>query len=211
MKRVTLSVRLLVISTALLFASCSSTKLVSSWRNPDATVDVNKLKKVWVMCLVKDETTRRVAEDELAKRMPGVLIPTYNEYPTDMLKNKTDQVNASISKSGYDGIIIMRLVDKQQQTSYVPGTYPTYYYGWYGYYGYAAPYYYDPGYYRTDEYYSVETNVYSLNPDKLIWSGITETMNPNSAQTTMKEIADAIAYKMKSEKFLVKGETETKK
>jgi hypothetical protein len=50
---------------------------------------------------------------------------------------------------------------------------------------------------------SVETNIYTLNPDKLIWSGITETMNPNSAQTTIKEIADAISYKMKSEKFLV--------
>jgi hypothetical protein len=32
----------------------TSTKLVS-WRDPNSTVDANKLKKVWVMCLVKDE------------------------------------------------------------------------------------------------------------------------------------------------------------
>ena len=182
--------------------SCTSTSLVSSWRNPDTTVDANKLSKVWVMCLVKDETTRRVAEDELAKRRPGVFIPTYNEYPSNMLVNQTDLVNKKIGESGYDGIIIMRLVEKEQATSYVPGSYPTYYGGWYGYYGYAAPMYYDPGYYRTDEYYSVETNVYSLNPDKLIWSGITETVNPNSIPTTMSEIVSAITAQMKKEGFL---------
>jgi len=188
--------------TLLLFNSCSSTKLVSSWRNPESTVDTKKLKQVWVMCLVKDETTRRVAEDELASRMPGVFMPTYNKFPSSMLKNNPDQVNSEVLKSGYDGIVIMRLVSKDKATSYVPGNSPSYYGGWYGYYGYAAPYYYDPGYYRTDEYYTVETNVYTLNPDKLIWTGMTETVNPNSVQTTIKEIADAINFQMKKEGFL---------
>jgi len=193
----------IVLIALLLLASCSSTKLVHSWRNPETTVDANKLKKVWVMCLVKDETTRRVAEDELVKRRPDVFVATYNQFPSSMLQNNTDKVNADISKSGYDGIVIMRLASQKQETSYVPGSYPTYYNGWYGYYGYAAPYYYDPGYYRTDEYYAVETNIYTLNPDKLIWSGMTETMNPNSVETTIREIADAINYQMKKEGFLV--------
>jgi hypothetical protein len=211
MKSLTLLTRLALLIIVFSVYSCTSTHLVSSWRNPETTVDVNKLHKVWAMCLVKDETTRRVAEDELAKRMPGVIIPSYTKFPSSALKNNPESVNAAILESGYDGIIIMRLMSKEQQTSYVQGSYPSYYGGWYGYYGYSAPYYYDPGYYQTDEYYSVETNIYSLNPDKLIWTGITETMNPNSAETTIKEIADAIAYQMKSEKFLVKtDDTKTK-
>src|SRR5215831_471993 len=189
----------------LLLTSCTSTQLVSSWRDPNTTVNTDKLKKVYVMCLVKDETTRRVAEDELAKLRPGVYIPTYNIFPMDMMKNNTDKVNETISKSGYNGIVIMRLVSREQATSYVPGSAPVYYGGWYGYYGYAAPYYYDPGYYRTDEYYKVETTVYSINPDKLIWTGMTETVNPGSVESTIKEIADAINYQMKKEGFLVTG------
>jgi hypothetical protein len=203
MKTSSLRLSIVILFSILFLAACSSTSLVSSWRNPDSKVDASQLKKVWVMCLVKDETTRRVAEDELAKRRPGVFVPTYNEFPSSMLQNNTSGVNTKISQSGYDGIVLMRLVSKEQATSYVQGSYPSYYGGWYGYYGYAAPYYYDPGYYRTDEYYSVETNVYSLNPDKLIWTGITETMNPSSVETTIKEIADAIDFQMKKEGFLV--------
>ena len=187
----------------LFFSSCATTSLVSSWRAPDATVDVNKLHKVWVMCLVKDETTRRVAEDEMAKRRPGIFFQTYNDFPVSMMKSNPDAVNQKITSSGYDGIVIMRLVGKENATSYVPGTSPSYYGGWYGYYGYAAPYYYDPGYYRTDEYYTVETSVYTLNPGKLIWTGMTETINPNSVQGTISEIADVIESQMKKEGFLV--------
>jgi len=193
-----------------IFSSCSSTKLVSSWRSPDATVDVNKLQKVWVMCLVKDESTRRVAEDELAKRQPGVFFPTYNEYPSSAMKADPEKINTSISQSGYDGIVIMRLVSKEQATSYVPGSSPAYYGGWHGYYGYASPYYYDPGYYRTDQYYTVETNVYSIKQDKLLWTGMTETVNPGSVETTIREIADAINFQMKKEGFLASGSKETK-
>ena len=104
---------------------------------------------------------------------------------------------------GYVGIVIMRLVSREQSTSYVQGSYPSYYYGWHGYYGYAAPGYYNPGYYQTNQYYSVETNVYSLNPDKLIWTGLTSTVDPGSIQTTINEIADEVSYKMKKEGFLV--------
>ena len=71
MKTISKIYLLLLIAAFSFFLSCTSTKLVSSWRAPDATVDVNKLSKVWVMCLVKDESTRRVAEDELAKGYGG--------------------------------------------------------------------------------------------------------------------------------------------
>jgi hypothetical protein len=93
------------------------------------------------------------------------------------MKEQSEKIRATITGSGYDGIIIMRLVSKEQATSYVPGSSPTYYGGWHGYYGYAAPYYYDPGYYRTDAYYTVETSVYSIKDNKLIWTGMTETVN----------------------------------
>jgi hypothetical protein len=205
------SVRLLVplFVTFQLLSSCSSTQLISSWRDPQTTIDKTQLSKVLVMCLVKDETTRRVGEDVLVKRNPSLFVASYTQLPLSSLSDTT-LVAKVIYGGGYDGFILMRLVDKKQATNYVPGSYPSYYGGWYGYYGHAAPYYYDPGHYETSEYYSVETNVYSLNPDKLIWSGITETVDPGSVQTTINEIAEAVSYQMKKEGFLVSPETKKK-
>ena len=188
-----------------LLSSCTGTRIISSWREPGVTVNTSGLQKVWVMCLVQNESVRRDAEDEMAKRRPGVIFPTYERYPSELVKNNNDLVNEGITKSGYEAIIIMRLVSKEQATSYVPGSAPSYYGGWYGYYGYAATYYYDPGYYRTDEYYNVETSVYSLKQDKLIWTGMTETMNPGTVQSAIREIAGAVNQQMRKEGFLVDG------
>src|SRR4030095_672905 len=192
-----------VLSVVILsLASCTNTRIISSWRAPDATVNTTTMKKVWIMCLVQNESTRRAAEDEMAKRRTGVIFPTYDRYPSELMKDHSDAVNDGISKSGYDAIIIMRLVSQGQATSYVPGTSPAYYGGWYGYYGHASAYYYDPGYYRTDEYYNVETNVYSITQNKLLWSGMTETMNPASVPSAIREIAAAINQQMRKEGFL---------
>ena len=190
----------------LVLSSCTSnTKIISSWRDPAVSINATGMKKVWVMCLVQNESTRRTAEDFMAQRRPGVIFPTYERYPSEIMKDHADLVNDGIAKSGYEAIIIMRLVSKDQATSYVPGTSPSYYGGWHGYYGYAATYYYDPGYYRTDEFYNVETNVYSLTNDKLLWTGMTETMNPGTVQSAIREIADAISQQMRKEGFLVEA------
>ena len=77
----------LLLAAAVSLSSCSSTQLVSSWRNPATTVDVAKLKKVLVICLVKDETSRRVGEDEIVKRNPSFFVASYKVLPTGALKD----------------------------------------------------------------------------------------------------------------------------
>ena len=97
----------------------------------------------------------------------------------------------------------MRLADIEKETSYVPGSSPTYYGGYGRYYGYGAGYYGSSGYYTTDKNYYVETTVYSVNPDKLLWTGTTKTINPSKVEKMVNEIADVVTDKMKKEGFLV--------
>jgi hypothetical protein len=59
-----------------------------------------------------------------------------------------------------------------------------------------------PGYYTTDKIYSVETTVYSVNPDELIWTGTTASVNPANLQRTIDDVADVITYDMKKSGFL---------
>ena len=99
----------------------------------------------------------------------------------------------------------MSLSDVEKETSYVQGT-TTGYYGGYGrYYGYGAGMYTSPGYYTTDKNYFVETAVYSIEPDKLLWTGTTKTVNPSKLEKTINEIADVVKKKMQKEGFLKYG------
>ena len=185
--------------------SCGpSTKIVNSWRDPNTVVNTSELHKFVVAALLKNEATRREVEDKMAALNPGKAVPSYQVLGTSPLTQPDNVYMQKLKDEGYDGVVVMRLskVDKDQR--YVPGNYPTYYTGgWRGYYGAAWGGYYDPGYYTTDKTFYVEANVYSMPKDKLVWSGITSTINPSSGQNLFDGVISAVQQKMRDEGFLV--------
>ena len=74
-----------------------------------------------------------------------------------------------------------------------------------GYYYRNWPFYSTPGYYSTTKTYTVEINVYSIKEDKIIWSGITQTINPDGVKKMTEEIADVVYKKMIAEGFISKN------
>jgi hypothetical protein len=199
MKNLILSI--LVVST---FASCSpSTEIVKTWQEPGATVSAGPENKALIIAMVKDETSRRVIEDELIKRFNSSAVASYKILTPEMLK-AADEValGQMVTQGQYTHILLMRLADVEKETTYVPGT-TTAYYGGYGrYYGYGASMYSTPGYYTTDKNYFVETTIYSVNPNKLLWTGTTKTVNPSKIDKAVSEIADVVSAKMKENGFL---------
>ena len=187
-----------------LLISCGpSTKIVKTWSEPGASVTQGAGNKTLVIAMVKDETSRRVIEDELVKRLNGNATASYTLLTPDMLKQASEEaLNQKLQEGKFTHILMMRLADVEKETTYVPGT-TTVYYGGYGrYYGYGAGMYSTPGYYTTDKNYFVETTVYSVAPNKLIWTGTTKTVNPSKLAKTVNEIADVVADKMKKDGFL---------
>jgi len=91
------------------------------------------------------------------------------------------------------GLVAMRLIKSEKQVTLVPGGYATSFPRFWGYYGHAWPIVYDPGYLRTDTIVQVETKVYSLTDDKLIWAGLSETFNPRDAQALVRGVEQAVA------------------
>ena len=71
-----------------------------------------------------------------------------------------------------------------------------------GYYGYGWGVAYDPGYIRQDQLVYVETTIYSVPDRKLLWAGVTETINPRDVRRTVGEIVDAVAKNMRKEGLL---------
>lgn len=179
--------------------SCGpSTKIEKSWQEPGASVTPSATNKVLAIALVKDETSRRVIEDQLVKRLNNNGVASYT-----IAANATEEVlNQKITEGKFTHVLLMRLADVEKETSYVPGTTTSFYGGYGRYYGYGAGMYSTPGYYTTDKNYFVETTVYTVNPDKLVWTGTTKTVNPSKIEKAVNEIADVVTEKMKKDGFL---------
>jgi len=193
---------------ALVFCiSCTpSTKIVKSWHDPSASVDIKSINKILVIALIKDESARRMVEDKLVSLMKVKGVQSYTYLKEGEVKENDNAKFAERLKSdGFNGVLVMRLVDIEKETSYVQGSSaaaPVYYRSYYGYYRYASPMYYNPGYYKTDKNYTVETTVYSTIPDKLVWSAVTKTLNPTKLDQAIEEIAAAVAEKMRKDGFV---------
>lgn len=87
---------------------------------------------------------------------------------------------------------------QDQHLAYQPAmTYPSHYRGFYGYYGYGWPTVYAPAHLQADTVVTIETNVYSVTEDKLLWSGISETFNPSDVATVVNDIADAASRELR--------------
>jgi len=197
MKNVTRALCLIVASIGL--ASCSaSTTLKNSWRDPSFTgpLDFNK---VLVIMVTKDGSTRRTVEDAVVKRITArrhvEAVPSYTVLMDSDLQNK-DRAHQIVADAGFDGAVAMRIVGVDKETNYVPGSYPSPYYNFWGYYDYAWPAVYDPGYLQTDTIVNVETLVYSIKDGKLVWTGQTETFNPSNIDDMVDGIASAVSSEM---------------
>jgi hypothetical protein len=177
-----------------LVACAPSTQITKSWIDPEwKPADTALYKKILVVAPLKDESSRRIAEDKLVANMKKVVaVQSYNYIkPTDTDQNALEE---RLIKDGFDGIILMRLADVNKSVSYTPGTS---YGGWYGY-RYATP-----GYYSEDKTFYVETNFYSLAQKKLIWSASTSTLNPTQLDQTLSEIIAAVKAEL-SKKGLIR-------
>ena len=188
---------------SLFMLSCGSTSIEKSWHEPGMTISNSAENKTFVIALVKDETSRRIIEDILVQRLNKNAEVSYNAISLAMLKNaNVNALDDELRKGKFTHVLMMRLADINEETSYVEGTTSVYYSGYGRYYGYGAGFYSTPGYYTTDKNYFVETTIFSVNQDKLIWSSTSKTINPTNIDKTVNEIADVVAERMRKDGFL---------
>lgn len=181
---------------ATLFAGCATSKLASTWRDPDDRG--TPLKKVAVFVVSKDDNQRRFAEDMAVRSLPRgtVGVPSYKLSAQP--EQDAEKLKSLLAKDGFDGAVVARLVSHDRNQTYVPpqthivpsGPAPLYphYRSFYGYYGWAYQSYTTPGYVAETERIIVETMVYRLPEGKPVWSGVTESVNPESSLDLVQEL-----------------------
>ena len=197
---------------AWLLAACASTQMTSVWR--DSQYTGGPLKKIAIIAVAKDDLTRRKVEDETARNLAGgrtQVAPSYTVIEK-LVKDDTTIKNTLLAR-GFDGALVARLAAVVEDKTYrPPATYVAFggpymgagpAFGTFGdYYGYAYTVAYDPGYTRVDTRVVVETILYKLPEAKPIWTGTTESMNPNSREELVEKIGRLIGKDLRSEKLI---------
>jgi hypothetical protein len=175
-----LQIGIAVLAMAALTSCTAGTQLTSSWAEPTAA---GKTYQKYVVVGATDRApTRHRYEDAFvtALHQRGLTAVASYSVAGDGRLDK-DAAAAKLQEIGADAVIVTRLVDQESYQEYYPPTYSTvaapsaYYGGWYGYYSLGYSYQTSPGYTVENKVFRIETNVYDVKNEKLLWSGITET------------------------------------
>lgn len=174
-------------------AGCgTSTEIVSSWKSNNANLE--KYNKVLVVGLTgaKDRDVRQSVESAMVASLKtaGInSIAASDEYSPKAFEKMTDeQVVSKVKRDGYDGIIILALLDKEKEKYYTPGrvSYTPYYTYYSRYWRNWRTLYnrvYEPAYYTNTTNYILEANLYNVQQDELEYSAQTKSFDPTNAQS----------------------------
>ncbi|MGB8330631.1 MAG: hypothetical protein WCE62_10935 [Polyangiales bacterium] len=217
MNTVPLSKLLITVVAISALAACSDktkTTIPLTWRNPGYEQTV--FKKLLVVGVSQNEEGRRLFEDTFAKALSsdeGTALPSWGHLPQSTQLTE-EQIRGAIEGGGYDGLLITQVLSVDENKEYVPGSTHTvaprnfgYYggYGYYGYYGYYSGSYasvHDPGYFKTDTTFRLETNLYSVATGGLVWSGQSDTVDPESVADVIDSMTAAVAKQLRQEKLI---------
>ena len=187
----------LAVLLALTVTSCSSTKLVTKWQAP--SVEPLAFTKVLALALTPDASLRRVAERAVCKQVTSVPCEPAHRVVAESEMDDVAKVKEIVRAAGFDGAVVLRVVSAEEKVTYVPPSYgPTFW----GYYAYAMPTTYAPAYYRADQIVRVETSIYSLSQDRLLWVATTETLNPKNVPSLVEDVAKAVRRELQKEKLI---------
>lgn len=187
--------------------SCSNTKLTSVWM--DKEIAGTSFNHILVIGISDQELNRRLFEETFTTDLNKAGIESevsYNILPKGTKINR-ETVSAAIKGKNIDAVLVTHLVAVDKETIYRENMNyrPSYgyYNGLYDYYPYVNGYVQQPGYYTTADVVTLETNLYEVKSEKLVWSAHSRSFAPDSA----KEVIDSLVklvIKDLEEKGLIK-------
>jgi len=193
--------------SVILTACSTSTQITGTWKNKDIEAPVYN--NIFVAALTHNLDARKIVENELAAQLrdQGVKVTTslelFGPITREQAGNK-DEIVKKVRENGNDAILTLSLVDTETETRYVPGdnTYyaPTITYNFYGsfssYYNYYHPQLYEPGYYANDKIYFLESNLYDMNSEELLWSAQSQSYSPADIENFAEEFSEVTIARM---------------
>lgn len=171
-----------ILFLALCMSACggSTTRFEQVWRAPNAEVH-----KVVTLYPSQDGAMRRTIEDRLARKLTSrrvVAVPAHSVLGPGDLTDQ-DASRRTLLANGFDGVVVIRLIG----TEMFPGdkiTSATWGASWPTSY---EDYVFDSPVVR------VETTLYALRDDTMLWSARTKTVDAQSTNEVIEEVTSLVA------------------
>src|SRR6266496_664257 len=202
--------RFLAAAVALATFACATTTFQSTWRSPDARPLKLSGRKVVGVFVSKNEPLRHRAEDAMAREISArgaQGVPAYTILTDEEVKDR-DAAKAKLEQLGFSGAVVMRIVGTQTQYTYESAYWNRPYYLRFwggGYWGWGWGTVWEPGYLVADKIVSVETLVYSLEQDLLVWAGVSRTVDPARIEDFISELSAAVSKQLEKDGLLARS------
>lgn len=195
--------RILIMAAVLFLTACATpTRITAVWTdNPKTFPEVGS---VVVFATVNDLEARMKAEMALSQQLTveGLeAVPGMKMFSPDFLKQSdhSNAVSAVLKEKGVDAVMMVSVKRVDQEENFVPGPYygNPYYYRFYGPYGG-----WNDGYVSTSTEILLETNIYDVNTDKLLYKSQSRTVDPSSVDDTIDSYVPVIIKDLKTKGLL---------
>jgi hypothetical protein len=201
MKRLSLLSILIV-----LFTSCATSFVTTSWKNPDAVP--KKYNKILVLAIINGPESKasEAMEAYLVDGLKGLgynAVSAIGQYGNDAFCRIREEETLK-QLYPYDAVITIVLVDKLSERYYYPvsGS-PDFFWEYYSdMYGHIHA----PGYYTATKYYW-ESNLYQLNNWLLLYSAQSQTFEPPCTKSLAREYGGMILQDMAKKNVLQKTDS----
>ncbi|RDH85927.1 MAG: hypothetical protein DIZ80_00170 [endosymbiont of Galathealinum brachiosum] len=193
---------------SILLNACSTTHYIENWNDPDYKGPA--LSKILVIGVINKEENRRKFEDEFSELLTTqnrTGITSYSLIPDLKNNGNKETVLDVVEKVGADGVLIVTthgLIQKDRVTAgsvdYIPNMGRNY--GMYGYYNLSHSFVYTQGNTVTDSLLKIDTKLYNVSTEKMIWSAKTESFNPTSTEEIIAELENLVVSDMEASNMI---------
>jgi len=205
--------RFVLLLTGFAMVACSGPEMTGSWTNSDF---VGPIKKVYIVGIAKSEMNRRVFEDAFSNKLFSMGVSTeasYRDIMTSQEVNK-DILAQKMAEKGCDTVLLTRLIGQRKETvvspghvyGYSPGPYyggygrysrPMHYNSWGNYYGHPYNVVFEPATSTEVVVLTLESVMYDLNTEQLIWSAQYETVVEGGLDKMVRDYVQAASKDLK--------------
>jgi hypothetical protein len=190
-------------------AACAATTFTDTWKAPEQAPLDPRGQRVAAVFISNDEGMRRLAEDVLVRKLDehgATGVASYSLIASEELGNM-EKVKERLAAAGVDGIVTLHVIDENKKVTIAyeyrdPALQP-YYWRFTDYWGYGWGSPYAPTEVTTTTILRIETLVYSLKRDALLWAGTSRTSERARVSRLVEEVADAAAREMTQQGLLV--------
>ncbi len=206
--------RIVILLLSLMFISCSSSKLVQQWKDPETQDYLSN--KVLVIGITQDYDARKYFEDELSSKLEsnGVAAVRSIDFFEKSFSNskKTEEdlniVENQLLEAGFDVIIISKVISSEDKHTLVKSFKKMND----SFNNFKEDYYHNQEQFYTEEYYEetkiyhTETTLYCICKGKereLLWRASIDITNPYKTENTVKGYVNLIIQELKSQDLLI--------